>query len=115
MDVAHRVRDSIPHVKARECMQTGYAAISAMQDSTPDIQVVGLAMALGIICERAGLDVRTVLQAAERVIADADTFYTTEVRALRAYVDGEISTWSDSSVRQDISAMLVPGGAKGVV
>jgi hypothetical protein len=63
-----------------------YQAVSSLQDTRPEEQLAGIAMLLNVMCASTDSDISQVLDQARRMEIDADSNYTTTVRALRAYV-----------------------------
>jgi hypothetical protein len=63
-----------------------YQAVSSLQDTGPEEQLAGIAMLLNVMCASTDSDISQVLDQAKRMEHDADSNYTTTVRALRAYV-----------------------------
>lgn len=76
-----------PHV----AVDTAYAQVSAVQDRPAAAQVAGAATLFLTMCEVLKLDVSEVLNKASRMARDDDYFYQQEIRALRAYIKGELA------------------------
>lgn len=99
------IKDHIAVMDAHRAVQAAFAALSGLGDNTPDYQVLGCALLLRVIAERAGLDLSELINQAGRMEKDADDFFRREVKALRDYVDGEIKNW-DPKARQVNAAVV---------
>lgn len=77
-------------VQPDEAIRTAYSAISSLQVARPEYQVVGIAVLFQILSDGLGMPPNELLSKASRVIADGDTFFRREVKALRDYVKGEL-------------------------
>lgn len=82
--------DQLPFVEPRTTVQTAYAALSAIQGQRPGVQLGACAVLFLAMVEELRLDVSQVLNQASRIAADDDSFYRTEIRALKAYIAGEL-------------------------
>jgi hypothetical protein len=66
-----------------------YRTISRTQD-VPEVQVMGMAVALYATCEALGIDIRQLLVSCERMKHDLDGPFVGTFAALREYARGEI-------------------------
>lgn len=86
----NRTKDHLPFVEPRRAVQTAYAALSAIQGESSGVQVRAVAVLFKTLVEELKLDVSELLNSTERTIKADDTFFQREVRALRAYITGEL-------------------------
>lgn len=82
--------DALNNIRPHKAITSAYLQIDAVQHEQAHVQVAGAAVLFLTICQEAGLDVSEVLNKASRITKDDDNPYQPEVRALRAYVRGEI-------------------------
>lgn len=82
--------DQLNSIVSFHAVECAYAAISAVQGYSKHKQVAGVAVLFALICQEMNLNPAELTAKAERVAADADTYYTAEVKALRAYIQGEL-------------------------
>lgn len=85
-----KARDNLPTTNAGDAVQAAYQALSSLQNFTPAQQVAGVAILLKEIAEQINVSPSELLDKAARMTTDADTFFTREVKALRAYIQGEL-------------------------
>lgn len=83
-------KNELAVTNARDAVTAAYQAVSTLQDFKPAQQVAGVSILFHIIAEQLGLSPSELLNKAERMTADADTYYSREVKALRDYVRGEL-------------------------
>lgn len=83
-------KDQINTAAPRESVECAYFIASQLQGRTAANQVLGVAILLLALAEQIGLDKSQLLNQAERITTDADTYYTREVKALRDYIKGEL-------------------------
>lgn len=83
--------DQLPFVEPRKTIQAAYGALSAVQDESPGVQLGASAVLFLALVEELNLDVSQVLNQAKRIATDDDTFYRTEMRSLKAYIQGELN------------------------
>lgn len=69
--------------------QAAYRVISRTQDA-PEVQVLGMAVALYATCEALDIDIRQLLVGCERMKRDLDGPFVGTFDALREYARGEI-------------------------
>lgn len=69
--------------------RAAYRVITRTQD-TPEVQLMGMAVALVATCRALNGDIRELLVATERMVDDLDGPFTTQMRALEAYARGEL-------------------------
>ncbi len=69
--------------------QSAYRVITRTQDE-PDVQVLGMALAMYCTCEALDINIRDLLVAVERMKADLDGPFVATFRALEAYAREEI-------------------------
>ncbi len=79
-------RDKLFSINAQAAVQSAYAAVSAIQDLTPEEQLAGAALLLQVMAHNTNQDISQLMSMAERITKDADSNYTTEIRGLRYYV-----------------------------
>lgn len=82
--------DQLPFVEPRSTIQTAYAALSAIQGERPGTQLGACAVLILALVEELKLDINQLLNQASRIAKADDTFYRPEVRALKAYIQGEL-------------------------
>lgn len=85
-----RVQDFIPFVPPRHTVETAYAALSAVQDAHPGVQLAAIAVLFKEMAETADCDIPTLLNQAGRIVADDDVAFRASIKALREYVKQEI-------------------------
>lgn len=85
-----KARYQLPTVAPLVAVEAAFAAVSAVQTYTPGEQVAALAVALKVTADFCGVTVGELLDKAARIERDADTYYTTTIRALREYVKHEV-------------------------
>lgn len=85
-----RATDYLPVTNAQAAVQTAFAAISAIQHLPANEQLAGIAYLFNITAKRAGMTVSELVDVAERMERDADTYFQRETKALRDYVDNEL-------------------------
>lgn len=83
-----KIQDRINSIAPREAVRGALAAISALQNELPEVQVMGTAVLFLTICEQAGIHIPTVLNQAARMVNDGDI--NREASALKDYVRGEL-------------------------
>jgi len=67
-----------------------FAAITRLQSAAPGEQVLGLALALVVICESANVSLSDVIGKAVRMSAAADGPFVPHIQALRDYAAKEL-------------------------
>jgi hypothetical protein len=82
--------DKLNSIISFHAIDGAYAAVSAIQGFEKHKQVAGAAVLFTVICEELGLNPSELINKAQRIARDADTFYAVEAKALRAYVKGEL-------------------------
>jgi hypothetical protein len=70
--------------------RSAFKCINRMQDR-PHEQIVGTAIALLAMCEAAGVDMRRVIEAAERHLNDVESPFNSTIKAIREYARNEIT------------------------
>lgn len=84
------VLDNLSFTNPHDAVTAAYAQVSATQTMAPHLQVAGAAVLFTNLCAGLDLNPSEVINKAQRLTADADTFYTTTIRALREYIKQEI-------------------------
>ena len=69
--------------------QAAYRVISQSQE-TPEVQLLGMAIALVATCDALGVDIRALLESAERMGDDLDGPFQSQFAALREYAQQEM-------------------------
>lgn len=69
--------------------QAAYKVISAGQDD-PALQLLGTTVALLAMCDALRVDVRRLLESGDRLRHDLDGPFTSTMRAIEAYAQGEL-------------------------
>lgn len=82
-------RDQVNSMDPKRAVMAAYDIASKLQDFRKAEQIAGAALFLGEVCAVLGLDVRELHNQSARMAADADTFFSREVKALRDYIKGE--------------------------
>jgi hypothetical protein len=82
--------DKLNSVPPLAAVQAAYSAISSIQHLPAEEQVAGVALLFTTMVSELGISPLTIIGASQRRAKDADSYYTTEIRALRAYINGEI-------------------------
>jgi hypothetical protein len=82
--------DKLNSVGPLAAVQSAYAAITAIQHLPAEDQVAGVALLFTTIVEELKLNPYQIIGASVRRAKDSDSYYTTEIRALRAYIQGEL-------------------------
>lgn len=85
-----KVQDFIPFVPPRHTVETAYAALSAIQDAHPGVQVAAIAVLFKEVAETAGMDIPQLINQAGRIVKDDDVAFRAAISALREYVKQEI-------------------------
>lgn len=85
-----KAQDQLPFVEPRHTVQTAYAQLSSIQGERPGVQVASAAVLFFVICDELKLDVSQLMCQASRIAKDDDSYFRREVKALRAYVQGEL-------------------------
>lgn len=67
-----------------------FHVINRMQSFRPGEQVMGMALALVVICESTGLSIHDVLSKAQRMTAPADGPFVPHIQAIRDYAVREL-------------------------
>jgi hypothetical protein len=80
----------IPFVEPRMTVQAAYGALSAIQHERPGVQVMASAILFFVLADELKLDISQLISQASRITTDDDTYFRREVKALRAYVQGEL-------------------------
>lgn len=84
--------DRINSVPALAAVQAAYAAVTAVQHLTAEEQVAGIALLFFEMVRGTGISpMGNLMSASLRRSSDADSYYTTEIRALRAYIKDELA------------------------
>lgn len=83
-------RDQLNTVPAIEAVRNAYAIVDRVQDLPGHQQVAAIAVAFTLYAEVLGISPSELINKAERIVRDADTFYTREAKALRDYVKEEL-------------------------
>ena len=85
-------RDQLTNVLPRNITKDAYAVVSRLQMmKNPAHQILALAVVTRIVADVHEVDIREELERVGRIIRDADGIYLPEVRALRAYVENELT------------------------
>lgn len=84
-------RDRLSTLDPRHVARAAVLLVDAVSDEAPEVQVQAIALLQMLVCEEHGLEVRDELVRAARIMRTADGDLKPEVRALRAYIQGEIS------------------------
>lgn len=82
--------DQLNHVSPVAVTRAGVAVVDTLTDFPKATQIQVLAMLNILVCEEFGRDVRSEMERANRVAKDGDGVFKPEVRALRAYINGEL-------------------------
>jgi hypothetical protein len=90
MTCTSKATDQLPFVEPRTTVQAAYGALSALQSETPGTQLGACVVLFLALVEELKLDVSQLLNQASRIATDDDTFYRPEMRALKAYIQGEL-------------------------
>lgn len=83
--------DQLNNLRSLDAVQGAVAVVDRLQDLPAAQQVAGLAVAFVIFAETLRISPSALINKAERMVTNADTFYTRDVKALRDYVEGEIA------------------------
>jgi hypothetical protein len=86
-----RTKDQLNGINAHKAVEIAYDTISFLQQHKAHEQVAGLAVLMKVMADRTGVSVSELLSKAERIERDADTFFRREIKALRDYIDQEIT------------------------
>ena len=78
-------------IHPQKAVTAAYQAVSSLQDFPPHEQLAGIALLLHVMALNTNTDVSQLLQASQRIAGDADSNYTTTIRALREYVRQELT------------------------
>lgn len=82
--------DRLNNLRPQQAVQAAFAQLSSTQHLTPAEQLAGAALLLREMAVNSGIPVSELLNKAERIAVDADTFFHRELKALRDYVKGEL-------------------------
>lgn len=83
-------KDKLHQIVPRQASIAAYTGISAMQHLPAHEQMSGAMVLAVVLAEASGMGISEFVNQAQRIVKDADTYYTTEIRSLRAYVESEI-------------------------
>lgn len=83
--------DILNSMHPHHAVDTAYMAVTAVQDRRPEHQVAGVAALFLAMCQGLNLNVPDTLAKADAMLKHDDNHYQCEVRALRAYVEGELA------------------------
>lgn len=83
-------RDKLNFVAPIEAVRDAYAIVDRVQDLDGARQVAAIAVAFSLYAESIGISPSELINRAHRIVADADTHYTREAKALRDYVKQEV-------------------------
>ena len=83
-------KDRLHRIEPRQAAIAAYVGISALQNLPAHEQVAGVMVLAVVIAESSGIGLSEFIDQAKRIVKDADTYYTTEIRSLRAYTENEI-------------------------
>ena len=85
------IRDRARSTWAAENVRTAAFKVIDRMQGEPHYQIVGTAVALVAMCEGAGIDMRHLIETAERHIGDVESPFTNTVEAIRSYARHEIT------------------------
>lgn len=83
-------RDRLHSLHCHAATTGAFAALDGIQVMPPEQQVAGTAMLFVAMADELGLDPSELIDQARRRMKDDDTFAQTEVKSLRAYIQGEL-------------------------
>lgn len=87
---AHTVRDNLSFFSdVAAVREPTVAAISAVQDHAPHVQLLALAGAVTVLCEGININPHDLLQRVENMKADAESPFAQQWQAMREYAKGE--------------------------
>jgi len=84
------VTDQINHCRVADVVPAAYSVIDAIDGNKPGIQAAGAALTFFAICKHYEADPRDVLVTVERFIRHAEQQEAPTMRALWAYLAGEL-------------------------
>lgn len=84
-------QDQLNFVAPIDAVRDAYGIVDRVQDLTPGRQVAAIAVAFTLYAETLGISPSELINRAQRIVADADTHYTREAKALRDYVQQEVA------------------------
>lgn len=84
------VVDQLNFANARRAATSAFKVINGVQDDRPAEQLLGIGIALRVICDELHIDPRYLLTKCDAVIRDADQFYAAEIKAVRMYTNTEL-------------------------
>jgi hypothetical protein len=82
--------DKLNSTAAHQVAVVGFRVIDSLQDHPREMQLNALAVLYKLITEEFGLKHNDLLTRADLIIADADMYYSTEIKALRDYIREEL-------------------------
>jgi hypothetical protein len=77
-------------IHPQSAVTAAYQAVSSLQDFPPHEQLAGVSLLLYMMAHNTNSDISQLLNASERIAVDADSNYTTTIRALREYVRDQL-------------------------
>lgn len=83
-------KDQLNSVSSIEVLRDVVAIVDRIQDYPGSRQVAAVAVTFRIYSEVLGIDPSELINKAQRIVKDADTFFTREAKALRDYVREEV-------------------------
>lgn len=83
-------RDVLHSLHCHAATTGAYAALDGIQGLRPEQQVAGIALLFTEMCEGLSLDPSDLINQSQRRARDDDNFAQTEMRSLRAYIQGEL-------------------------
>lgn len=82
--------DKLNHTQPRAALQVAYDCIDRLQNHPAHLGLMAIALLLKEMSAVHSLPVSELLNKAERLAGDMSETYTTELRALRAYIKEEM-------------------------
>lgn len=84
------VADRLGFFSPAQIRGPAFLVIDRIQQLDPSIQITAVAVALCVMAEAVGLNMRDVIYVAENTLRDAEGPYTHHIQAIREYARGEI-------------------------
>ena len=84
-------KHKLTSIHPQAAVTAAYQAVSSLQDFPPHEQLAGVSLLFHMMTQNTNTDVSQLLNASQRIAGDADSNYTTTIRALREYVRQELT------------------------
>lgn len=84
-------KDKLNSINKRDAVTAAFVALDAVQNLAPHVQVAAVAVLFTAFADTTRIGVSELVDKARRITKDDDTYYQREVKALRDYIQQELS------------------------